>query len=72
MQKLLFNTTTKEVKLYADEKHSSKMLEMYTHVPTVRISEHGYYEVMKKLDGEEKNIPVLRVPIANTNMVIEK
>jgi hypothetical protein len=48
------------------------MLEMYTHVPTVRISEHGYYEVMKKLDGEEKNIPVLRVPIANTNMVIEK
>ena len=44
MQTLLFNTTTKEVKLYADEKHSSKMLEMYTHVPTVRISEHGYYE----------------------------
>ncbi len=72
MQTLLFNTTTKEVKLYEDKKQKSEMLEMYTNVPTVRVSEHGYYEVMKKIDDEEKNIPVLRVPISNTNMVIEK
>lgn len=72
MQTLLFNTTTKEVKLYEDKKQQSELLEMYTNVPTVRVSEQGYYEVMKKIDEEEKSIPVLRVPIANTNMIIEK
>lgn len=72
MQTLLFNTTTKEVKLYEGEKQSSKLLDLVTQVPTVRIVESGYYEVMKKIDGGEKNIPVLRVPISNTNMFIEK
>lgn len=72
MQTLLFNTTTKEVKLYEGEKQSSKLLELVTNVPTVRVTESGYYEVMKKIDGEEKNVPVLRVPISNTNMFIEK
>lgn len=72
MQTLLFNTTTKEVKLYEDKKQQSELLAMHTNVPTVRISEQGYYEVMKKLDDEDKSIPVLRVPIANTNMIIEK
>jgi hypothetical protein len=72
MQTLIFNTTTKEVKLYEGPKESSKLLEMITDAPTVRISDSGYYEVMKKLDGDEKNIPVLRVPISNTNMFIEK
>jgi hypothetical protein len=70
MQTLVFNTTTKEVKLYQDKKQQSELLEMFTEVPTVRIAE-GYYEVMKKFD-DTKNIPVLRVPISNTNMVIEK
>jgi hypothetical protein len=70
MQTLVFNTTTKEVKLYEDKKQQSELLEMFTEVPTVRIAE-GYYEVMKKFD-DTKNIPVLRVPISNTNMVIEK
>lgn len=70
MQTLVFNTTTKEVKLYEDKKQQSELLELFIEVPTVRIAE-GYYEVMKKFD-ETKNIPVLRVPISNTNMVIEK
>jgi hypothetical protein len=35
--------------------------------------EQGYYEVMKKMDEESTTvIPVLRVPIPNTNMVIIK
>lgn len=72
MQTLVFNTTTREVKLYEGSKESSKLLDMFTDVPTVRAVESGYYEVMKKLDGEEKNVPVLRVPISNTNMFIEK
>jgi hypothetical protein len=72
MQTLIFNTTTKEVKLYEGEKNHSKLLEMLTDVPTVRVGDSGYYEVMKKLESEDKNIPVLRVPISNTNMFIEK
>jgi hypothetical protein len=72
MQTLLFNTTTKEVKLYEDKKQQSELLAMFTNVPTVRISEQGYYEVMKKSDEDDKSIPVLRIPIANTNMFIEK
>jgi len=72
MQTLVFNTTKKEVKLYEGEKQSSKLLDMITDVPTVRVGDGGYYEVMKKMEGEEKNIPVLRVPVSNTNMFIEK
>ena len=71
MQTLVFNTTTREVKLYnSGNKEHMDMLEMFTEVPTVRIAD-GYYEVMKKFD-DTKNIPVLRVPIANTNMLIER
>ena len=72
MQTLVFNTTQREVKFYEGQRESSKLLHMITNVPTVRISESGYYEVMKKMEGEEKNLPVLRVPISNTNMFIEK
>lgn len=72
MQTLIFNTTTKEVKLYEGEKSHTKLLDIITNVPTVRVSENGYYEVMKKMEGEEKNAPVLRVPISHTNMFIEK
>jgi hypothetical protein len=70
MQTLVFNTTTKEVILYEDRKHQSEILETFTEVPTVKITE-GYYEVIKKID-DTKHIPVLRVPISNTNMLIEK
>jgi hypothetical protein len=44
---------------------------MFTDVPTVRMSD-GYYEVMKKDELNDRNIPVLRVPISATNMVIER
>jgi len=72
MQTLIFNTTTKEVKLYEGEKSNSKLITLITEVPTVRVSENGYYEVMRKLEEEDKNVPVLRTPISNTNMFIEK
>jgi hypothetical protein len=71
MQTLLFNTTNKEVKLFSEILHESKMLFMFTDVPTVRMSD-GYYEVMKKDELNDRNIPVLRVPISATNMVIER
>jgi hypothetical protein len=32
--------------------------------------EDGFYQVMQ-LDAMEKQLPVLRVPIANTNMIVK-
>lgn len=73
MQTLIFNTTTKQVKLLADYGSNSMVPETFDNVSTVRCSELGFYEIMQKLDPESYTaIPVMRVPIANTNMVIEK
>ena len=71
MQTLVFNTTTKTVILFDGEKHKTQVLAEFENVPTVRVETNGYYEVMAK-HNEDKNIPVLRVPISNTNMFIEK
>jgi len=69
MQTLIFNSTTKSVQLLSGSRGESKILETFDNVPTVKV-ENGYYEVMQKND--EKTIPVLRVPISNTNMLIQK
>ena len=71
MQTLVFNTRTKTVQLLDGRREGSNTIEYFENVPTVKI-EQGYYEVMKKMEGEEKNAPVLRVPISHTNMFIEK
>ena len=73
MQTLIFNTTTKQVKLLSGEKGASTVLESFEKISTVKCSELGFYEVMQKM-GEESytSIPVMRLPIANTNMFIEK
>jgi hypothetical protein len=68
-QTLVFNTTTKTVKVYAEHSDNSRVIHSYNEVPTVGLRD-DYYEVMQKED--EKSFPVLRVPIANTNMVIER
>lgn len=69
MQTLHFNTTTKEVWIHLND----STVEYYNRVSTVRCSELGFYEVMQKGDEESySTIPVFRVPIANTNMKIEK
>jgi arginine/ornithine N-succinyltransferase beta subunit len=69
MQTLVFNTTDKTVKLYEGSKSESKLITIFDDVPTVKC-ERGYYEVMRK--SLETTQPVLRVPISNTNMLIEK
>ena len=69
MQTLTFNSTTKKVQLLSGSRGDSKLLENFEDVPTVKV-ENGYYEVMQ-IQGEQK-VPVLRVPMANTNMVIQK
>jgi hypothetical protein len=71
MQTLTFNSTTKKVQLLSGSQGDSKVLETFDNVPTVKV-ENGYYEVMQKLEETGGVVPVLRVPIANTNMIIQK
>lgn len=72
MQTLTFNTTTKNVTLLEGSDGKSRILQTFDNIPTVKCSELGFYEVIQKNDQESFAIPVLRVPIANTNMRIEK
>jgi hypothetical protein len=71
MQTLTFNSTTKKVQLLSGSRESGMLLETFDNVPTVKV-ENGYYEVMQKLEETGGVVPVLRVPIANTNMLIQK
>ena len=73
MQTLVFNTTTKTVKVYEGKQEQSEIIYQFTNVPTVKVLD-GLYEVMQ-LDNstsEEKRVPVARFPISNTNMIINK
>ena len=71
MQTLTFNSTTRTVQLWVGTKGDSKLLETFENVPTVKI-ENGYYEVMQKSGENGGVVPVLRTPIANTNMLIQR
>ena len=71
MQTLTFNTTTKIVWLYSGPKETSELIESFDNVPTVKI-ENGYYEVIMKINDMGSTVPVMRVPISNTNMIIQK
>jgi len=72
MQTLTFNTTAKQVKLLDGPRGSSVVTETFNNVSTVKI-EDGFYQVMQKTNEDTNSaIPVMRVPIANTNMIIEK
>jgi len=73
MQTLTFNTTTKQVQLKISERDSSIVIESFNNVSTVKCSEFGFYEIMQKLSEDSISaVPVMRVPIANTNMIIMK
>ena len=72
MQTLTFNTTTKQVTLLDGPRGSSVITETFSNVSTVKI-EDGFYQVMQKTSEDtNSSIPVMRVPISNTNMIIEK
>lgn len=70
MQTLVFNTTTKTVKLIDSKTGMGSVLLEYSNIPTVKVSE-GYYEVIQS-DEFDKKYPILRVPIPLTNMIINK
>ena len=72
MQTLTFNTTLKKVNLLSGSRGKSELLETFNNVSTVKI-EDGFYQVMQKTSEDTNSaLPVMRVPIANTNMIIEK
>ena len=71
MQTLKFDTTNRIVILYSGHLESSTILLTYENIPTVKVTESGFYEVVQS-DENRKVTPVLRVPISNTNMVIIK
>jgi hypothetical protein len=71
MQTLMFNSTIKRVQLWDGLVGNSKLIQTFDNVPTVKV-ENGYYEVMQKSGENGGVVPVLRVPMANTNMFIER
>ena len=71
MQTLKFDTTNRIVILYSGHLESSTILLTYENIPTVKVTESGFYEVHQS-DENKKVSPILRVPISNTNMVIIK
>lgn len=76
MQTLVFNTTTKTVKLYEGIAEKSEVICSFENVPTVKIADN-YYEVMQDdvysiSDNKANRVPVLRVGIQTTNMLIKK
>ena len=70
MQALVFNTTTKTIELYEGFSNEGKTILRMDNISTVKVRE-DFYEVMQK-EEFDKTYPVLRVPILNTNMFIEK
>lgn len=70
MQTLIFNTTTKTIKVLEGNTGKGTILMEMESIPTVKVLE-GYYEVIQS-DEFEKKYPILRLPISNTNMIITK
>jgi len=59
--------------LLSGSQGESQVVETFDNVSTVKCSELGFYEVMQKSEAQSvTSIPVMRLPISNTNMVIEK
>ena len=76
MQTLIFDTIKKQAILLNGARGSSTVIESFNDVSTVKVNV-AHYEVMQKigedLDWQDRSaIPVMRVPISNTNMIILK
>ena len=72
MQTLIFNTTDKTVTVYNGHPTVGILIYNFDNIPTVKVQER-FYEVMQRQgEGTNSSLPVMRVPIANTNMIITK
>ena len=70
MQSLTFNTKLKTIVLKDGRREDSTIIETMDNISTVKCSELGFYEVMQKSNENGNALPVMRLPIANTNMFI--
>jgi len=70
MQTLVFNTKEKTISLTDGHRGASIIIERMDNVSTVKVSPEGFYEVMQKPNENSNALPVMRLPIANTNMFI--
>ena len=70
MQSLIFNTKSKTIVLTDGRRGDSTIIETMDNVSTVKVAPEGFYEVMQKPNENGNALPVMRLPIANTNMFI--
>lgn len=70
MQTLVFNTKEKTIQLTEGHSGQSNIIQKMSNVTTVKIAPEGFYEVMQKPNENSNALPVMRLPIANTNMFI--
>jgi hypothetical protein len=70
MQSLIFNTKSKTIVLTDGRRGDSTIIETMDNVSTVKVAPEGFYEVMQKPNENSNALPVMRLPIANTNMFI--
>ena len=70
MQTLVFDTIEKTITFTDGNRGESTIIERMDNVSTVKVSPEGFYEVMQRNPKNNNALPVMRLPIANTNMFI--
>ena len=70
MQTLIFDTSKKTIRLLDGSRGSSKEIETFERIKTVKVLESCYEAIQIPLEQHLNPKPVLRVPISNTNMII--
>jgi hypothetical protein len=70
MQTLIFDTSKKTIRLLDGSRGSSKEIETVERIKTVKVLVSCYEAIQIPLEQHLNPMPVLRVPISNTNMII--
>jgi hypothetical protein len=70
MQTLIFNTSKKTIRLLDGSRGNSKEIETFERIKTVKVLVSSYEAIQTPLEEHLNPVPVLRVPISNTNMII--
>ena len=71
MQTLIFDTSKKTIRLLDGSRGNSKEIETFERIKTVKVLVSSYEAIQTPLEEHLNPVPVLRVPISNTNMIIE-
>jgi hypothetical protein len=71
MQTLIFNTSKKTIRLLDGSRGNSKEIETFERIKTVKVLVGCYEAIQTPLEEHLNPVPVLRVQLSNTNMIIE-